>query len=336
MERFSDVRNGGEQEILAGDVIDEALLLTLTFNERTNWKNGLVDKSLPGKIIELGKVMGLGIEEIHHDGILGSGTIVAIIDQPMDIGHPEYKDKIIAYKDFSSGISFNMHGPAVTSLLVGDTIGVAPGAKVIYAAVPTWESDTLYEVKALEWIIEQNRKLPDSQKIKFVSVSAAPSSENVRKKNTDLWGPAVKRASLEGIEVIDCTQRVYHVGPAYYGNIYDKNNFESMKPGFPDKEGVPEYTKNEILVPTPRTVAEAYGDDIYSYAYWGVGGLSWGIPFLVGTLLLGSELNKSMSAKDLIECLYETRHEKEGFYYINPKAFLELVKKERLADGLLL
>lgn len=189
------------------------------------------------------------------------------------------------------------------------------------------------EVRALEWIIEQNKKLPDNQKIKFVSVSSAPTSTEVRSKNTSLWEPAVKKASEEGIEVIDCTQSLYKVGPAYYGNICHKDDFENLKPGFPNREGRPKAENNCLLVPNSlRTVAEAYGDGIYSYTYCGQGGLSWGIPFIVGALLLGSELNKMMSAKELIECLYETRYEKEGFYYINPKAFLNLVKAKSLVN----
>jgi subtilisin family serine protease len=335
MEKFSDVRNteGEDKSIIisVGDTIDE-MLLTLTFNERTRWESSLINTGLPKKIMELGKIKGLGIEELHKEGILGTGTTVAIIDQPLDLNHPEYKGKIIAYKNFDpKKNSSSMHGPAVTSLLVGNEVGVAPGTKVIYAAVPTWLGDTIYEVEALRWIIEQNKKLPDNQKIKFVSVSANPSSIGSRSKNANKWEPAVKKASEEGIEVIDCTGKIYELGPAYYGDIYHKEDFENLRPGFHDKTGRLDYSNAFILTPTSlRTVAEAYGDGIYGYTYCGQGGLSWGIPYIVGTLLLGSELNKTMSAKDLIECLYETRYEKEGFYYINPKAFLELVKSKQL------
>ena len=48
---------------------------------------------------------------------------VAIIDQPLALDHPEYKGKIASYKIFTpENYEMNvssMHGPAVTSFLVG-------------------------------------------------------------------------------------------------------------------------------------------------------------------------------------------------------------------------
>ena len=88
-----------------------------------------------------------------------------------------------------------MHGPGVTSLLVGATTGTA-GAKVYYAAVPSWQGDAQYYADALEWIIETNETLPEEEKIRVVSVSAAPSSQVFA--NEDSWLPMVQRAEETG------------------------------------------------------------------------------------------------------------------------------------------
>ncbi len=331
MERFSDVRNlkfNKTSEVIKDEgTINEELIITLTFNEATDWKNTLSDTNLPSRIIKLGKIKGFGVEAIHSSGIKGNNQIVAIIDQPIDINHLEYSGKIISYKNFSSKQMSSMHGPAVTSLLVGNEIGVAPNSKVIYAGVPAWKNDALYEVKALEWILEENKKLPKEKKIKFVSVSSAPSCKSVREKNSELWMPMVEKASKEGIEVIDCTQEKYKIGAAYYTNIHDKNNWDNIEPGWPNNNKQYNINQKQILVPTSlRTVAEAYGDNNYGYTYIGEGGLSWGIPFMVGTLLLGSEFCPQLTAKELINYLYESCYVKNENKYINPVAFLTLIK----------
>ena len=72
-----------------------------------------------------------------------------------------------------------MHGPAVASLLAGKTIGVAPDANIYYAAWPSWLEDSRYAADALDWVLEQNEALPEGEKIRVVSVSAAPGSADM-------------------------------------------------------------------------------------------------------------------------------------------------------------
>ena len=82
---------------------------------------------------------GLGIRALHEAGVTGQGITAAIIDQPVIPEHPEFKGKIVKYHYFGADNppdTGSMHGPAVTSLLVGENIGTAPGAKVYFAAIP--------------------------------------------------------------------------------------------------------------------------------------------------------------------------------------------------------
>lgn len=89
--------------------------------------------------MEEGKNPGLGIRELHEQGITGKGVRVAIIDQKLLTDHEEYRDKLVSYTEYGSAGKEppSMHGPAVASLLVGEHCGVAPGVELVYAATPS-------------------------------------------------------------------------------------------------------------------------------------------------------------------------------------------------------
>jgi subtilisin family serine protease len=149
---------------------------TLTFNKDTIWPKEI--KPAAEELMLQAMSPPLGITKLHEEGITGQGINVAIIDQPLLQDHPEFKGKIVTYYDTGcDGPPTSMHGPAVVSLLVGEKCGTAPGAKVYYAAVPSWKGDASHYAKALDWIVELNRNLPTNEKIRVVSVSAAPSGQ---------------------------------------------------------------------------------------------------------------------------------------------------------------
>lgn len=327
IEKYSDVRNldfiNGKTKIISkSEVIDIEKLISLTYNERTIWNNKFNSILNPQELIEICKNPGLKIRDINNKGITGKGINIAIIDQPLNLNHPEYKNKIIKYKNFAETNSSQMHGPAVTSILVGNSIGVAPDAKIIYASIPFWKEDAKYAIDALNWIINENDLLDEFQKIKFISFSAAPTGW---KYNINLWEQAVNNASEKGIIVLDCTQKKYLIHQAYY-DLNDVNNIEKIKPFYPDTK-ILNPIKGELLVPTSRrTVAEIYDDGIYSYAYYGIGGLSWGIPYLAGTLALGQQINNKLTAEELINLIYSTSYlSKTGYNFIYPENFINVL-----------
>lgn len=209
---------------------------TYTFNQNITFKG---NEEYQKEVMETGKDPGLGIRSLHKQGITGKGVNVAIID------HPEFKGKIVKY--FDSGCEIpegqgSMHAPAVASLLVGDSIGVAPGANLYFAAAPSWERDSKYYADSLYWIIEENKKLPKGEKIKVVSVSAAPSGRgSLFEKNKEMWDEAVIKARAEEYE------------EGKYGHIYFGDGGLSW--GIPYTSGVlalgwqinPSLTPNEII-----------------------------------------------------------------------------------------
>ncbi len=272
---------------------------------------------------------GLGIRQIHQQGITGKGVNIAIIDQPLYLDHPEFKGKITEYYDTGCGSESSMHGPAVASLLVGTNCGTAPGAGLYYAAAPSWLGDSAYYAKALEWIIEKNAGLADGDKIRAVSVSAAPSGRGSPfSKNNNLWEQARSRALNEGILVLDCTTD-YGFLSSCWCDPNDPESVAKCKPGFPGMTG--RYRSDKLLTPCSiRTTAEQYEKDKFSYQYTGRGGLSWGIPYATGVLALGWQVNPDFTAAQARELLFESAYSTaNGQKIINPGRFLELVRNAK-------
>lgn len=256
----------------------------------------------------------------------------------MLLDHPEIKDKVVAY--FDTGCEQpedqgSMHGIAVTSLLAGETIGVAPDVKIYYAAAPSWKKDAKYYADGLNWIIEQNKALPEGEKIRIVSVSAAPQSENNWFANGDDWIKAVEAANADGIMVIDCRSS-YETGFIFssYYNIEEPENIEKCEVGFPgdnERDYSKEHWNGRIFAPSSlRTVAQEYKEGEFNYRYDGVGGLSWSIPYVAGVMALGWQIQPELDYETMEEFLFSTAYVNENKnHIINPTNFIEAVRNSK-------
>jgi subtilisin family serine protease len=308
-----------------------ALPPTLTFNQKTIWPTEMPPGAEPARLLADAMNPGLGVRKLHQEGLTGKGVNVAIIDQPLYQDHPEFAGKIVAYHDVGCGAETSMHGPAVASLLVGAQCGTAPDARLYYVAAPSWTGDSAYYAKALDWITDQNEKLPAGQKIRVVSVSAAPSGPGSPfKKSKEMWDTACARAEKAGILVLDCTGHHGVLGPCYFDGS-DPEAVSKCKPGFPSKPGMP-IRPDRLLVPcSPRTVAEEYVKGDCAFQYYGQGGLSWGIPYAAGILALGWQARPELTGPQMRELLFASAHvTSEGAKIINPSEFIRLVKAHRL------
>ncbi len=304
---------------------------TYNFNEYTVLEGS--EEQL-AQILEDGKNPGLGVRELHQQGITGMGINVAIIDQNLLLDHPEFDGKIVAYHDTGTETSDNngsMHAPAVTSILVGDTIGVAPDANVYFAAVPTWKRDAKYYADALYWIVEQNEKLPDDQKIRVVSLSGGAKGfpDNLN-PNAETWDEALVAAREAGILVMDCSmdETTSFLYPIYFDGD-DRDNPTHYTLGFPDEISSASYMEDwEIGVPTSfRTVAEEYVAGSPSYYHTAAGGLSWATPYVAGVLALGWQINPELTNEQILTLLHEScAFEQNGKKIINPPEFIKMVQ----------
>ncbi len=331
IEPFDDVRSKDLSKVDLSS--SKGLIATLEFNQQTVWPEQakMPPGSDPKKILADAMNPGLGVRWLHQQGITGKGVNVAIIDQPLLPDHPEYDGKIVAYHDTGCGGSkSSMHGPAVASLLVGTNCGTAPGAKVYYAAAPSWKGDTAYEAKALDWIVQQNKKLPATQKIRVVSVSAAPTNPRFRDKNRHMWEPACARAEADGIMVLDCSRSHRGFISSCWYDDRDPESVGKCNPGYPPGGFQPELLDPAYIhVPAAcRTTAQHDDPGRDSYIYWGLGGLSWSIPYCAGVLAMGWQIRPDLTPAQMKELLFASAHvHKSGAKIINPRAFVELIRK---------
>lgn len=309
------------------------LLPTLWFNQDTVWPDS--GKALAAQVMEDAKNPGLGVRGLHESGITGKGVNVAIIDQPMFSDHPEFAGQVAANKNFGLAApgGGSMHGPAVTSLLVGQNIGAAPGAQVYFCGVSdnVNAADAGYFSQALDWIVAQNATLPAGSKIRVVSVSSAPGSKSVFPKNSETWDPACKRAEAAGILVLDCSRDGHRgiIGACYFNGGKRIESPSDCEPGFPQYPGA---DPDMLLVPTsPRTTAEEYTKGTFRYQYDGEGGVSWAIPYTAGVLAMGWQVRPDLSKEQMVKLLRLSAYVKDGYKIIDPVAFIKLVKNPEAA-----
>ncbi|NQU80365.1 MAG: S8/S53 family peptidase [Bacteroidetes bacterium] len=323
---YSDVRfsHFDEDITLSMDEIKK-----LSFNRLTMWNT--VNKELSEKVLEFGAFNGNDIEELHNNGITGKGVNVAIIDQNLAGEHPEFQGKIAEYHDMGCnqpGTSGSMHGPAVTSILVGENLGTAPGAKVYYYAAPSWTGDGKYYADALLEIIEKNTELAPSEKIKVVSVSAAPGGKGSPfNKNLDLWQIAVEEAEKVDILILDCTFENSIIGPGYF-ELDKQKKIQHIVSGWPNNRQF-HTQEGKVTVPSSyRTVAEEYLSGEYGYYYTATGGLSWSIPYAAGVCAMAWQINPNITSLQMKEIIFNTAYTTErNDRVINPKAIIRAAKE---------
>jgi serine protease AprX len=332
IQKFDDVRRIQGQVVQGGKDVSQLdlsamidVLPTLTFNQKTVWPPPPKMPAFlsPEAILNAAMNPGLGIHGLHQKGVTGKGVSVAVIDQPLYLDHPEFAGKIAAYTDFDCQAQSSMHGPAVASLLVGAKIGTAPDATLYYAAVPSWEKDAQPYAKALEWIVQENTKLPQAHRIRVVSVSAAPSGPaSPFTKNNQMWDQAVASAEQAGLLVLDCTEGHGFIGPCWFSGA-DWEDPACCTPGFPGQPGGG-YPPGLILAPaSPRTTAEEYDQGDFGFQYNGKGGLSWAIPYVAGVLALGWQTRPDLDAMSIVGQLFQTAYASNGIAkIIHPAAFL--------------
>ena len=326
---FSDLRQCkliGEGKSLANmDLTNEYdALIKSTFDTHTEWpsKDKLPKEFDPKEIIEIGKDPGLGIRDLHDQGITGKGVNVAIIDQPLLLEHEEYKDKIKKYTTIDcEGVRPQMHGPAVASILVGENCGVAPDASLYYWAQPSWKKDYMQRTTALNEIIEYNKDKPLNERIRVVSVSKGFCEDEA---NLALWKEKIKEAEENGIIVVHCSdegnESFFGVGCGLYK---DRDN--------PENYVICHFARglshmNVLYVPIDnRTTADPQG--INDYTFWADGGISWGAPYLAGLIALGYQVNPNLKEEDIYKYLRETGTPFNGGYIINPKEFMEKINE---------
>ncbi|MGE3311531.1 MAG: S8 family serine peptidase [Limisphaerales bacterium] len=314
------------------------LLPTLGFNRRTRWPSA--ERLPPGfdPESELTRAMnpGLGVRALHRQGITGRGVHVALIDFNVVGHHPEYASQLASVRRLPGVQAHHgsMHGPAVLSLLAGRQCGVAPEARVHLFATTDPGGDAAEHAQAIDWVLQANRQLPASERIRVISISAAPSGRSVyRYRNGDAYDRAFDRAEAAGVLVIDGTEHHGFVGPCTL-DLADPEDPARCSPV--PARGEPGYFAGRVLCPTsPRTTAEEFGPRVAGYQHCGLqrethgaAGSSWSMPYAAGVAALAWQIRPDLSPQQMREALRTTSCRlPAGELIINPPALIDHIRR---------
>lgn len=284
-----------------------ALAYSLSISNRTKFSSPPEGYD-PDALLEWGKAPGLNVDILHKYGFTGKGATIAYVDQP--IGKHALYSKIDLHYTNSSGSSDSMHGPAVLSLLAGDGIGTAPEAEIYYYAHASWKTDQTTHAACLYQIIQQNKTLPEDQRITMVGFS-----DNIDESeaNAQAFRDAVAACEEAGIMVWFCAE----YGAASYLPMSDKNNFDNLT-----QETWQHGNPTLVFVPTAgrTTAANLNGAE---YIYWAEGGLSWTMPYVLGLYAIVNEIDPSLTQDDLRALIVETAYTNgSGMRIVDPVNFV--------------
>lgn len=331
-------------------------LMYADFDSKTVWPENMPGSYNPQKIMDIGKNPGLGIEKLHSEGITGKGVGIAIIDKALLVDHTEYKDNLKMYEEIHCSDSrADLHGPAVASIAVGKTVGVAPEADLYYIAETHseykdggFDSDFTWVAKSIDRILEVNKSLPKDKKIRVISISTGWRKEQ---KGYDEVTAAVKRAKNQGVFVVsaslaDAYGYMFHgLGrdplkdpdspSSYVPELLLANDFYKDGEKFYSlmKEGLGGKSNDILLVPMDsRTTASPTGED--DYVFYRTGGWSWAIPYIAGLYALSCQVEPSITPDVFWNKALETgdtiKIQKDGRDYelkkiVNPEKLIKSV-----------
>lgn len=326
------------------------------FDDRTVWPDPkIMPKDYNWKhIMELGKNPGLGIRQLHKNGITGRGIGIAILDQPLLVGHQEYSERLRLYEEINiqSKTESQMHGPAVASIAVGKTVGVAPEADLYYIA--KWNDDRkdgnftqnfTYLAQGVQRILEINEQLPKDKKIRVISISMGWSPS---RKGYKEISEAVEKAKEAGMLVISSSVSQVH-GFKFHAlgrtPLADPDMFDSYEPGlFWAKQfhaGIKKIGSRHLLIPMDsRTTASPHGPD--EYVFYRVGGWSWSIPYIAGVYALAAQVEPAITPERFWMLAMKTGRtielEKNGKKIpfgpiLNPAKLIDAIRSGELSDS---
>jgi hypothetical protein len=296
-------------------------LKSMTFDTLTEWP--AEDKLPPGfrpeDFIDNAKNPGLGVRDLQKEGIDGTGVGIAIIDQPLLLGHIEYTASLTRYDETGlKELPPQMHGSPVTSIAVGKSLGVAPGASLTYFAVPMWEQDNAPYINAMKKIFAMNESLPEKEKIRAVSISTGMFPHY---PHYDEWKAILEEADNQGILIVTCDQAAFEYGILALKPGEDPDKPENYEQGRYSSEG------DVIRVPgANKTEASHRGHDVYTFDR--MGGMSWGAPYIAGLAALAYQVDPDIKPEKIIQLLIKTTVKTKAGPIVNPVRFIEKVKAE--------
>jgi len=304
--------------------LSPSFLAGLNYDQATIWPAAtlLPVQFTPDEWLETAKDPGLGLRELHRQGIDGQGVAVAVFDKPILPEHREFAGRLtyhVVEPTSRKNQVRHFHGIAVASILGGGSTGVAPGASLHYFACPDDGKNFLHYTKALRQVLNLNRSLPPAERIRLVNIS---DGIDPKSKYLTEWSAALAEAAAAGVVVI-CSNTP-ELAPYLMGGC----------PPYLDRNAAANYClakviagerPQAIIVPSDcRTTAMNSGED--KYVYWGEGGFSWCIPYISGLVTLAWQINPELPYSQVMDLLETTAAEAAGARVVDPGAFIAAVQ----------
>ncbi|QOR36936.1 S8 family serine peptidase [Clostridium sp. 'deep sea'] len=308
-------------------------LLYSSFDSNTKWPAKMPAEFDPEAVMELGKNPGLNVKKLHKDGFTGKGVGLAIIDQALLVDHVEYKDQLKMYEEVHcSDKMAQMHGPAVASIAVGKTVGVAPEADLYYIAEThgvykksgQFEYNLTWLAQSIDRIVEVNKLLPKDKKIRVISISLGINSKT---KGYEQVMKSIASAEQEGIYT------VYVGSDNFWGlgrePLLSADEITSYTKGLTWRYNAPD---NMLLIPMDsRCTASPTGDT--DYVFYRDGGMSWSVPYIAGLYAVACQVNPNITpelfwqeALKTSDALLDNEEVKIG-KIVNPVKLIENISK---------
>ena len=293
-----DAQNGSydaRSSNIAGMVLTEAQLDGLTYDTHTYFDDTIYDYFDPKAEMEKGKDPGLGIRDLHAQGITGKGVNIGIVDQTLH-DPIEYEGKVRYYRNLGTWTSASMHGCAVASLAVGETIGTAPDANLYYVAADTEKGDD-GDYEAIHHLLDLNETLPEEDKIAVISLSYG-GLEGPK------WEEVLARAESQEVWLLTCG----NFTPEYFGAGAPMGTDPNDPLAYVFANWIGEPWRVDVLVPMDNRTIAAPGSGS-AYTYMSNGGVSWIPPYLAGVYALAKQVDPDLTHDAFTALAIETAYD---------------------------
>lgn len=296
-------------------------LLKSDFDDFTVWPETNLPQAFSYREIrERGRDPGLKIRKLHSLGLTGKGALIAFIDQPLLVEHEEYRNRLRGYGEVGlpeRGVQASMHGPAVVSIAIGKSCGVAPGAEFMYRSAFSFDPSgdrgktMKFKAEAIQDLIRAARS--QGFPIKVLSLSIGWELETPGGREME---EAVERARGLGMFVVSSSMgRHYGFKAQVLGRdpLEDPNLIKAYHPpGFAWRHfrRSPRDVPDRLLIPGgSRTLADPHGQ--FSYQYQRKAAWSWMVPWISGLYALAYQMNENVSPEEFWKIALETGLEYE-------------------------
>lgn len=135
--------------------VEEELTVTATSQAATPWQQlRIATDTLP-------------LKKDNHAIYKGFGSTVYLVDEGIDLTHPDLKGAdIIDLWSYNGVFNPGIHGTTLATLIVGDTLGIAPHATVKSVVIPTGNAVPVTTIlSALDEILDDHSKTPNNIKV---------------------------------------------------------------------------------------------------------------------------------------------------------------------------